>query len=286
MELKRAIERVNTAKLPNDAYVIIIGAMKCGTSSLFNYLASHPAICKCATKEPEFFSEHQRHRLKGVVAYERLWRFDPKFHRYALEASTGYTKYPEERNIPEKMYCYGIRPKFIYLVRNPFDRILSQYRHYLASQPQFDPSTPLTWSEFVDLSKYHLQLTQYRPYFPRTNFLILDFDELTTAPHACLNKVYAFLNISGDACVPTTYAVHNPGPSVAEVLVARRRRLRRAMRLLPRPVRHWGGRMIGRILKERDFTAGERDAIWTQLAGEMRCFQEEYGFDVRKWGWH
>src|SRR5579864_1872053 len=108
MGLERAVARVNRAKIPNDAYVIIIGAMKCGTSSLFNYLASHPAICKCVTKEPEFFSAHQLHRRKGVAAYEHLWSFDPDVHLYALEASTGYTKYPEERDIPEKMYRYNI----------------------------------------------------------------------------------------------------------------------------------------------------------------------------------
>lgn len=274
-----------TATIPDDAYAIIIGAMKCGTSSLFNYLASNPAICPCITKEPEFFSQHQRHRRQGVVAYEELWNFDPDVHRYALEASTGYTKYPQERNIPQKIYHYGIRPKFIYLVRNPFARILSQYRHYLVSQPQFDPSTPLTWSDFLDLSNYYLQLEQYRSYFPRKDFLVLDFDELKAAPQLCLNKVYAFLNVSGVGYASNTYAVHNSGPSVGEVLVARSNLLRMATRVFPRSVRHWGNRMMGRVIKERDFTEKERDTILNELAVDMRRFQADYGFDVGKWGW-
>lgn len=55
--------------------------------------------------------------------------------------------------------------------------------------PDFHPSTPLTADYFVDLSNYYLQLEQYRPYFPRESFLILDFDELKSVPQACLQKV-------------------------------------------------------------------------------------------------
>jgi hypothetical protein len=264
---------------------MIIGAMKCGTSSLFNYLASHPAICPSVTKEPEFFSTYQRHRRRDVINYEQLWEFNPHVHQYALEASTGYTKYPDEPKVPEKIYQYGIRPKFIYLVRNPLDRILSQYRHYLVSQPEFDPSTPLTRNYFVDLSNYYLQLEQYRPFFPRGDFLVLDFDELKAAPETCMRRVYRFLDLAGEYRVPTRYAVHNPSSSVAEVLVARSAFVRKVTRLLPRRARHWGGRMLGRVIKDRDFTADERHTILTLLADDMRRFQEEYGFDVRKWGW-
>jgi hypothetical protein len=274
--------RVN---IPADAYLLIIGAMKCGTSSLFSYLAAHPAICPSITKEPEFFSQFQRHRLQRVRNYEDLWHFDPDTHRYALEASTGYSKYPQERDIPRRMHNYGINPKFIYLVRNPFDRILSQYRHFLFSIPKFDPSTPLTANELVDLSNYYVQLRQYQPYFPRENFLILDFDELKNAPQVCLGKVYGFLNIAGDNYAPVSYDVQNAAPSLPEVLAARNRLLQVVSHWLPRSVRHWGAGIVGRIMKEREFTDQERRQIHRQLADSMLRFQEEYGFDVSKWGW-
>jgi hypothetical protein len=272
-------------KIPCDAYLIIIGAMKCGTSSLFSYLAAHLSICPCVTKEPEFFSQYQRHRRQGVAAYEDLWTFDPNVHRYALEASTGYTKYPSERDVPKRMHSYGINPKFIYVVRNPYDRILSQYRHYLMWLPEFHPSTPLSADDFVHLSDYYLQLEQYRRYFPRNSFLILDFDELRSAPQAALEKVYGFLDIPPGPCAPASYKVHNAAPSMAEVLVARSRSLQLATRCLPRPVRHWGARIVSRMMKQKNFTAAERNQIHKQLADSMRRFRQEYGFDVRKWGW-
>jgi hypothetical protein len=39
------------------------------------------------------------------------------------------------------------------------------------------------------------------------------------------------------------------------------------------------------MMKEREFTAAEHNQIHKQLADSMRRFRQEYGFDVRKWGW-
>jgi hypothetical protein len=36
----------------------IIGANKCGTSSLYRYLVDHPSVLPCAEKEPNFFGLH------------------------------------------------------------------------------------------------------------------------------------------------------------------------------------------------------------------------------------
>ncbi len=59
-------------KIPKDAHVMIIGAMKAGTSSLYDYLLEHPAICPAVTKEPEFFSEHQGHGVEAADYGRRL----------------------------------------------------------------------------------------------------------------------------------------------------------------------------------------------------------------------
>ncbi|MDP6909848.1 MAG: hypothetical protein QF371_10095, partial [Flavobacteriales bacterium] len=68
--------------------VIIIGAMKCGTSSLYAYLVKHPAICGCKVKEPDYFSSDTE------AAYLDLFPELNEGHKYVLDASTSYTKYP------------------------------------------------------------------------------------------------------------------------------------------------------------------------------------------------
>ena len=36
----------------------IIGANKCGTSSLYRYIVANPQVLPCAIKEPNFFGQH------------------------------------------------------------------------------------------------------------------------------------------------------------------------------------------------------------------------------------
>jgi hypothetical protein len=46
-----------------------------------------------------------------------------------------------------------------------------------------------------------------------------------------------------------------------------------------------GKQVLERVFRKRDFTEEERAAVLTRLENDMFCFQEEYGFDVSKWGW-
>jgi hypothetical protein len=271
-------------KIPSDAYVMIIGAMKCGTSSLFTYLTQHPEICGCVTKEPEFFSQHQDHRREGVTDYEDLWSFNPERHRWALEASTGYTKFPEEVNVPKRIIDYGLQPKFIYLVRNPFERIRSHHEQLARLFPDFDRSLPLTSNPFVNTSNYFLQLAQYRRYFPKQSFLVLDFDELKSYPQQCVLKVCSFLGLA-NRNISDAYPAHHQTLSRPRNFVARNAALRRAAKLTPRPVRQLSRRILERLFKTAEWTNADRDIVLKRLAADMYRFQAEYGIDVGRWGW-
>jgi Sulfotransferase domain len=270
--------------IPCDAYIMIIGAMKSGTSSLYTYLAQNPQICPCITKEPEFFSDHQQHRYRGVTQYEELWNFDPSRHRFALEASTGYTKYPEELNVPRKIYEYGLRPKFIYLVRNPFDRIRSHHEQLATLFPHFDHSLPLSSDTFVNTSNYALQLDEYRQCFPKKSLLVLDFDELSNSPQRCLSRVFSFLGLS-DQLIPISFPVHHQTLSRPQAFVARSQFLRKTARVLPKSARHLSRIFLERIFKRPEWSAAERDIVLKRLAKDMYRFQDEYAIDVSGWGW-
>ncbi len=171
---------------------MIIGAMKAGTTSLFHYLADHPHICPAVTKEPEFFSENQGHARK-FDKYEDCFRPNYKMHSYCLDASTGYTKYPSERNVPKSIFEYGIKPKFIYVLRNPIKRIESQYNFMQKYDKPWSYNDNLSY--LLDLSKYAMQLDQYMHFFKREDVLLLDFEELKIAPQSVLKKVYTFLEL-------------------------------------------------------------------------------------------
>ncbi len=268
--------------IPEDAFALIIGAMKCGTSSLYSYLQAHPQICPAIIKEPEFFSEHQDHGVQ-TDDYRKLWSFDPAIHKYAMEASSGYTKYPSEPNVPEKIFNYGIRPKFIYIIRNPYDRIASHYSFMRYDETgSMDPDD----EHLVNTSNYYLQLQQYTKYFPRENILILDFDEMTTSPTVVLEKTYRFLNVA-PGHYPDDYSIKNVGRVEAKFLRKfETTKVSGLFRMASGPVRRLRARIVERrgLSKKRLLTEEEKTFVRHELQEDMANLYHSYGFDVRKWG--
>lgn len=284
----RKDRKVNSKKIPKNGFVIIIGAMKCGTSSLYSYLVKHPSICPSIVKEPEYFSRNQAHGYK-VDKYENLWDFDSNTHRYVLEASTGYTKYASEPNVPETIHKYGILPKFIYIVRDPFVRTLSHYNHV---RYKYDIGSD--WSilsdPIIDVSKYFLQLERFREYFPKENLLILDFDDLKTDLQAVLDKVYDFLSLA-KIQISDDFLVHNKTNTLSkfQMFMKQKSFLRRPYLLIPQGIRDVGKKIFKNYstLEElRKLTNEEKKIMHERLADDMKQFHKEYGFDVGKWGFN
>ena len=268
--------------IPRDAHAMIIGAMKCGTSSLYDYLVGHPEICPSITKEPEFFSENQGHGV-DVESYYDLFSFDSSIHKYTLEGSTGYTKYPMEANVPKNILEYGISPKFIYIIRNPFDRIQS---HYNFMQKDDKWSLDIVDNHLISTGNYFLQLEQYRRYFPISSILILDFDDLKSNPSSVLKDVYDFLGLS-HSYFPDRYEVLNRTRPIARLEKSiRKARIDQLLRPLPRASKNALKTALQKVLpaERRELMEAEREFIYNQLDESMLSLNEVYGFDSSKWG--
>jgi len=115
--------------------VIIAGAPKCGTSSLFSWLSEHPEVCVSSRKETRYFMD-PGHPLfdpeanfsnAGLAGYARF--FTPcigRDIRVVLEATPGYIDQETAvRGIP------GIepRPLIIFVLRKPSERIYSAFQY-------------------------------------------------------------------------------------------------------------------------------------------------------------
>lgn len=282
-----------TKQIPNDAHIMIIGAMKCGTTALYTALIQHPRICPCIQKEPEFFSETQFHGIRSGKdaepwdsshTYSDLWHFRPGKHTYAIEASSGYTKYPMEQNAARNIREYGLEPHFIYMVRDPYARIESMYNFMIACPP-FDAKESMTDTYYVALSNYFLQLEQYRKLFGTERLLIIDFDDWIADQKSVLSRVCAFLNLESftpDSGRINTYETKHTrievGIHTSRIMKAllpganMRYRLGRALSRYSRPA-------VKRRLDER-----ERAIIHDLLKDDMKEFGRVYGFPVGKWG--
>src|SRR5687768_751449 len=107
---------------------VIIGAMKCGTTSLHYYLAEHPDVCMSEVKETNFFVAELNY-ARGLPWYESLF---PRRAAACGEASPVYAATWRFAGIPERMHAVLPRARLIYIVRDPVERMVSQYKHTFA----------------------------------------------------------------------------------------------------------------------------------------------------------
>ena len=269
------------ATIAADRYALIIGAMKCATTSLFAYLAEHPAIAPAIVKEPEYFSRHQGHR-HPVARYEDLWPdFDPDRHRFALEGSTGYTKF-HERGAAATIHAYGIRPRLLYIVRNPFERIESHY-NFMRQDPAW--RFAITDPSLVQTSNYWRFADEFARAFGRENLLLLEYETLSRDPRAAVNAACGFLGLEPLATLAA--------PEARNVTELPRSGLERRLRRLlpglgggaPEAVKAPVRRALAALRPDTSkLTPPERAQVRATLAPDMERLAAEFGVDVGKWG--
>ena len=271
--------------IPIDAFVMIIGAMKSGTSSLYSYLCEHPQICPCKIKEPEYFSDKQSHG-SDILGYEGLWDFNSKQHKYALEASTGYTKFPTEKDIPKKIFAYGLRPKFIYLVRDPIDRIESHI-NFMKGMPEYDNNIEYDLEYMQNISNYSLQLQQYEEYFSENDILVLEFSNFIKSPHQSLQKVCEFLEIK-EMDFNVRYDIKNKTRKVTKVdkLLRKSSLVKKITNYLPRSVIISIQKILLRFFqteKYKRLSLFEKNRILSELSEQQIEFSKKYSVDLDSW---
>ena len=176
-------------------FVLIVGAMKGGTTSLFDYLKTHPQIVGSTRKEPNFFSSN-RTFTRGPQHYYRLWPdFDPAVHEYALEASANYTKFPRYPRTAERIARFSGRFKLLYVLRDPVDRIESHIAHNIAKGRVSAATWEAALEPMLETSRYARQLDILHAMLGTPDLLLLDFDELREDPMALLGRCTRFLGI-------------------------------------------------------------------------------------------
>ncbi len=187
----------------------IIGAAKAGTSSLHHYLGQHEEIQMSAIKEPNFFSSSANgipFPIGKVVSdrdeYEAL--FDPRF-AVRGEASVGYSNHPRRSGVPAAIHELVPEAKFVYLVRDPVARTVSQYRYRVAMEGErrsieealSDLSDP--YCVYLCPSLYAMQLDLYLERFSRDRVLVVDQADLLAERASTLAEIFDFLGV--DAAV-------------------------------------------------------------------------------------
>ena len=123
---------------------IIIGAQKCGTTSLYEYLMAHPLCAKGAQRETHYFDWRWGGRTEEDKKALALKEEDTKGHaeQYARYYSPKLEQHPSiltGESTPSYLFHYDLviprlkrvcpwNPHIFAIFRNPVDRAYSQYR--------------------------------------------------------------------------------------------------------------------------------------------------------------
>jgi len=171
---------------------MILGFMKSGTTTLNDYLSLNDDVLMCKPKEPQFFS---RNYDKGIGYYESLWEDESKI---CGEASTCYSRWPFYKNVPEKILLYNPKMKFVFIMREPVERAYSHFRHNVLTDglgyKTFSDALSKS-DEILMTSMYMTQIERFLEFFPKEQFLLLNFDDLAQEPLATINKLEVFIGV-------------------------------------------------------------------------------------------
>ncbi|RJP68701.1 MAG: sulfotransferase [Candidatus Abyssobacteria bacterium SURF_17] len=193
----------------------IVGAAKCGTTTLYEYLRMHPGVFMSRLKEPAFFAaDSMLKRRNGIKDTKR--KIVTEFESYSKlfedscgrpvigEASTDYLYYHAEA-IP-KMKRYLGNPKIIIMLRNPVERAYSAYMHLVRDNREFLPFEEALTSEgsrmkegwssswyYTAKGYYCDQVRAYLEHFAEVKVCL--FDDLQKNPVVLAQEVYDFLGV-------------------------------------------------------------------------------------------
>jgi hypothetical protein len=181
--------------LPN---FIIIGAMKCGTSTLHEQLARQPGIFMSEPKEPNYFSNDEIYG-RGERWYGGLFAASAGASLRG-ESSTHYTKLPTYPKTVERMRALLPDLKLIYVMRHPVDRLVSHYIHEW-SQRVIDVPIERAAEKHDELVEYGCYWKQLQPFFAtygQVNVLPVFLEHMQREPQAALERVCRFLGYAGE----------------------------------------------------------------------------------------
>jgi hypothetical protein len=271
----------------------ILGAAKCGTTALFEYLSRHPGVFMPPCKEPNFFCTDLRtfSNVATSEEYDALFAPSPP-HALRGEASAMYLF---SRVAISRIIAHNPAAKVIVMLRNPIEAARSfhaaAWGHGHEDVADFEEAwrlqderragrrLPPRWPDpetlqYGLLYRYAPQVRRVLQHFPRRQCLFLIYEEFFAAPGAHLRLVVEFLGLAPRAA-QDSFSVVNPTVRPRSALLARLMRrppgwLRVAAAPLRRIAHALGLHPLRALLRVNMVTGGKspmREAFRAELVG-------------------
>lgn len=271
--------------LPN---LIIIGAMKCGTTSLHFQLRRHPQIAMSRSKELNFFS-WERNWKRGVEWYAA--RF-PDGTPIRGESSPSYSWAARFPRVPLRMHAVVPDARLVYMVRDPVERLISHWVHTVADGTERRSLAEVSRDEhFIDRSSYWRQISLYLDHYPSSRILVVAMEDLSRDPASTQRTVLEFLDVDPEVRLPDL-RLHRTGGKRLRTRAGEwlyQSVLRRRIDALPQWVRwrvmrdlyrFWP---LSRPFERPTLSAWDRAALAERLREDTNRFREFTGREFTEW---
>lgn len=201
-------------RMPN---LFLIGAPKCGTTSLFHYLNDHPQIWLTPMKEPKYWSPDLPNPLfqnKSLDDYLALFKPAGPEHRIVGEASTTYLS---SRCALEQVARFCPEARCIALVRDPLSFLPAyhseQYQTFHETEADFEKAWRLQDArrrneqipagcvgplrlDYLWAASFGRQVQELIRLIPKPRRMILVFEDFVENPRRCFDQILEFLEVA------------------------------------------------------------------------------------------
>lgn len=197
--------------------VFILGAPKCGTTSLAHWLAEHPQVHFCAIKEPHFFNyDFGFRRPMTLRQYEKLFSGATASHRVICEASV---RYLFSRTAVPAILSYVDHPRFIVMLRHPVAMAPSLHEQTYFNGDEDEPDFEKAWAlqerrmhgdcipkrcrdpqllQYGKRCKLGEQLQRLYRLVPREKVQVIHLESIQASPREEWLRLMAFLGLDDD----------------------------------------------------------------------------------------
>jgi hypothetical protein len=256
---RQAFSQQSSSCFPN---FLLVGAAKCGTTTLYHYLQQHPDILMSSPKEPKFFSGRATNPGKGpgdvFAAQNAVDTFDDYcelfrkgINKRAVGEASVDTFFHFDQTIPAIQHYLG-DPRIIIILRNPVDRAYSAYNFLvrdgyetlsfedaLISEEQRRQDEYRHMWRYREGGLYAHRVRAFQESFSRVQVVL--FDDLKADPCSLMQSVYGFLEVDALFSPDTSHRYNVSGIPrwrFLNTLFVRPKRMHKAVRTI-------GGAILG-----------------------------------------
>ena len=196
----------------------IVGAPKCGTTALYEYLRPHPNIFMPEVKEPHFFASDLGgyREIQSLEEYAGLFAEVSQRHLRVGEASVYYLR--SSTALPN-IRAFNPDAKILAMFRNPIDMVYSLHSQLLYWSLECEADFETAWRlqqrraqgldlpdripspllvQYAEIGSFGTQAQRVLSHFPREQVKLILYDDFSVSPKKVYDEVIEFLEVPHD----------------------------------------------------------------------------------------